>query len=105
MAAGYTIGPGHARCEISAWTRSLGCGELVGCVSPHRRQCSILLVVTHGDTRQISRGFNADTLMPIVYYDEEDIELGDELSSTAIFLVCFELAMLFGVYYAMFAVN
>jgi hypothetical protein len=43
--------------------------------------------------------------MPIVYYDEEDIELGDELSSTAIFLVCFELAMLFGVYYAMFAVN
>jgi hypothetical protein len=40
--------------------------------------------------------------MPVVFYDEEDSEIGDELSATAIFLVCFELAMLLGVYYMVF---
>jgi hypothetical protein len=40
--------------------------------------------------------------MPVVFYDEEDSEIGDELSATAIFLVCFELAMLLGMVYIMF---
>jgi hypothetical protein len=41
-------------------------------------------------------------IMPIVYYDEEDSEAGDEASASAMFLVCFELAMLIGMYYMMF---
>jgi hypothetical protein len=40
--------------------------------------------------------------MPVVFYDEEDGEIGDELSATAIFLVCFELGILIGMYYMMF---
>ena len=40
--------------------------------------------------------------MPVVYYDEEDSEIGDESSPSAIFLVCFELAVLMGMYYLMF---
>jgi hypothetical protein len=50
----------------------------------------------------VTRG--TDTWMPIVYYDEEDAEIGDDVSAEAMFLVCFELAMLIGGYYMMFLV-
>jgi hypothetical protein len=40
--------------------------------------------------------------MAIVYFDEDDVEIGDDVSAEAMFLVCFELAMLIGVYYMMF---
>jgi hypothetical protein len=40
--------------------------------------------------------------MPVVFYDEEDSEIEDEASASAMFLVCFELAMLIGAYYLMF---
>lgn len=53
------------------------------------------------DTRHETRGGFIDR-MPVVYYDEEDSEMGDEASSSAMFLVCFELAVLMGIYYLMF---
>lgn len=41
--------------------------------------------------------------MPVVYYDEDnDDETMDFDSPSAIFLVCFELAVMAGVYYMMF---
>ena len=55
------------------------------------------------DTRHETRG-GFIYRMPVVYYDEEDSEIGDESSPSAIFLVCFELAVLMGMYYLMFFV-
>lgn len=40
--------------------------------------------------------------MAIVYYDEDDVEIGDDLSAQAIFLVCFELVTLIGCFYLIF---
>jgi hypothetical protein len=40
--------------------------------------------------------------MPVVFYDEEDSEIEEEASSSAMFLVCFELVMLMGTFYVMF---
>ena len=40
--------------------------------------------------------------MPVVFYDEEDSEIEDEASASAMFLVCFELAILLGMVYIIF---
>ena len=40
-------------------------------------------------------------MMPVVFYDEEDCEQGDDYSATAMFLVCFELAVIVGMVYMM----